>query len=107
LYPEALGDTFASIDQYTMSCSPQRYRQSWALTAAKPWKVYHFIPVTHVEEWEPSDGELKLNPKERGGTSYIPALKWIEEQGLDASCVIALTDLDSQFAPVEPPWPVL
>lgn len=29
----------------------------------KVWKVYHHIPVTHVEEWEPSDGELKAEPQ--------------------------------------------
>jgi len=113
LYSEALGDfvllvdTFASIDQDTMSMFAAEAQAIVGTYPCKVWKVYHHIPVTHVEEWEPSDGELKLNPKERGGTSHIPALHWIEEQGLDASCVIALTDLDSQFAPVEPPWPVL
>jgi predicted metal-dependent peptidase len=67
--------------------------------------VYHDIPVQKVETLLPGD-PFKLTPQGGGGTSHIPAFKWVEDNASDALCVIALTDLYSEFPSRPPAMPV-
>lgn len=67
--------------------------------------VFHDVDVKRVDRYEPGD-LLKLESHGNGGTAFGPALKWIEENEPDASCVIFLTDGDaSDHATVKPPGP--
>lgn len=67
--------------------------------------VYHDIPVVHVDTINQGD-QLVLTPKGGGGTSHVPAFKWVEENAPDALCVIALTDLYTEFPKNPPDIPV-
>lgn len=69
--------------------------------------LYHDTNVTEVEEWSPKDGLIRLRPLGGGGTSHCCVFKWLEERGLDPSCVICLTDLYTTFPMICPAYPVL
>lgn len=71
--------------------------------------LYHDVPVTHVQHWEPSDGPLKLTPHGGGGTSHCPVFRYIEERLTDddAPCVVCFTDLYTDFPETAPRLPVL
>ena len=69
--------------------------------------IYCDTHITNVEEFSSDDLPLQLNPKGGGGTSFKPPFKFVEEQKLDPSCLIYLTDLCSSQFPEEPDYPVL
>lgn len=69
--------------------------------------LYHDIRVTEVEEWSPADSPIRLRPIGGGGTSHRRVFKWLEEHGLDPSCMICLTDLQTTFPSDSPTYPVL
>ena len=69
--------------------------------------VYHDAVICHTQTWKSSDGPLVLEPKGGGGTSHIPVFQWVEETGMDPSCLVALTDMYSQFPDKGPAYPVL
>jgi len=73
--------------------------------------VYHDIPVTRVEHWEPSDGPLKLRPHGGGGTSHVDVMDWLNRYSRDSAhdpqCIVAFTDLYTQFPEKQPDLPVL
>jgi len=48
-----------------------------------------------------------LDPVGGGGTSHVCVFDWIEQSGLVTSCVICLTDLETEFPSVPPGHPVL
>jgi predicted metal-dependent peptidase len=111
---EELGDIVALVDS-SGSCWDQRILQRFAselngildsFPGTKLTIIYHDIPVHQVEEWDQNKGPLVLTPKGGGGTSHIPAFKHIEDNQLDPVCVIALTDLATEF-PMSPAYPVL
>lgn len=68
--------------------------------------LYHDVKVHDVVTWKSSDGPLVLTPQGGGGTSHGPAFDWVDQHMPDVACVIALTDLDTEF-PHEPDYPVL
>ena len=43
----------------------------------------------------------------RGGTEFVPAIKWVEENAQDVVCAIYFTDLDCSDYGEEPPFPML
>lgn len=63
--------------------------------------LYHDSAITKTQEWEPSDGPLKLEPVGGGGTSHIPVFAEIENDEDPPACVICLTDLYTAF-PAKP-----
>ena len=65
--------------------------------------VYHDIPVQKVEVLEQGD-TLTLTPQGGGGTSHKPAFDWVLKNAPDALCIIALTDLYTDF-PEDPGIP--
>jgi predicted metal-dependent peptidase len=71
--------------------------------------LYHDVEVVGVEHWRSSDGPLKLEPVGGGGTSHRPAFDWVSgaHQGSGAACVVALTDLYTEFPRQAPDVPVL
>ncbi len=69
--------------------------------------LYHDTDVTEVEEWSPADGPIKLRPLGGGGTSHRGVFTWLDEHGLDPTCVVCLTDLYTTFPEAPPTSPVL
>jgi predicted metal-dependent peptidase len=70
--------------------------------------LHHDIPVTHVQRWEPTDGPLRLKPHGGGGTSHVPVFEWIRENAAEGTpCVVAFTDLYTEFPAKTPHLPVL
>lgn len=59
------------------------------------------------EEHEPDDLPLDLTAKGGGGTVFEGIWPWIEEQGIEPTCVVVLTDLDVYGFGAEPDYPVL
>lgn len=69
--------------------------------------VYCDAAINRVEEWTPSDGPLQLKAIGGGGTSHVPVFDWLAQQDEAPVCVIALTDLYTQFPDKTPAVPVL
>jgi predicted metal-dependent peptidase len=69
--------------------------------------LYHDSQVRHVQRWESSDGPIRLEPKGGGGTDHRPVFDWIAKEGLDAACLVCLTDLASVFPDRAPDYAVL
>lgn len=69
--------------------------------------VYVDTEVQGHADIEPFD-DLKLDPVGGGGTDFRPGFKWLEENGIDAKCIIYLTDGQcDDFPDQEPDIPVL
>ena len=112
LHSEVLGEIVIAID-----CSGSISKAQLASFAAEVNGVltafactatvlYHDSEIQSVKEWTSTDGPLVLEPVGGGGTSHVCVFDWIEREGRTPSCVVALTDLDSEF-PAEPDVPVL
>ena len=69
--------------------------------------LYHDTQVQSVQTWDSRDGPLTLGPVGGGGTSHVCVFDWVAQSGLQPACVIALTDLDTQFPATIPDVPVL
>ena len=54
-----------------------------------------------------ADDLRELKPKGFGGTDFIPAFKWLEENDVQPKALIYLTDLECNSFPEEPNFPVL
>jgi hypothetical protein len=59
-----------------------------------------------VDEWRSTDGPLELTPVGGGGTSHVCGFAWLKKDGRSPACVVALTDLDTEFPP-DPGVPIL
>jgi predicted metal-dependent peptidase len=76
---------------------------------ARPEKTYVIAcdsSIKGVQVFEQGD-TIKLDAKGGGGTSFEPVFEWIEQNNVEPSCVIAITDLDGTFPDVAPSYPVL
>lgn len=63
--------------------------------------------VAQVIQIEPGDLPDSLPAQGGGGTRFEPVFDWIEEQGLNPSCVVYLTDLEGSFPSKDPGYPVI
>lgn len=68
--------------------------------------VYCDAAVQGVQEFEPAE-PIQLKPKGGGGTDFRPVFQWVEENSIDAVCLIYLTDLCCHSFPDPPEYPVL
>lgn len=79
------------------------------LEECKP-ELIHFIQVDdavqNAEELLPGDPIIP-NVKGGGGTSFVPAFDWVEEQGIMPAAMIYFTDLYGSYPPADPGYPVL
>ena len=66
--------------------------------------LYH---DSQVQRWTSSDGLLVLEPAGGGGTSHVCVFDWIDGHGVQPSCVVCMTDLDTEFPDHLPAVPVL
>jgi predicted metal-dependent peptidase len=69
--------------------------------------IYCDAEVAGVEEFTSEDLPLILNPKGGGGTDFRPPFEWVDEKGLQPSCMIYLTDLEGTFPEQAPAYPTL
>ncbi|WP_157369564.1 vWA domain-containing protein [Zavarzinella formosa] len=69
--------------------------------------LFHDTEVRHVQRWESSDGEPRLEPTGGGGTSHACVFEWIKSNDVRPACVVCLTDLDTTFPMPSPDMPVL
>jgi predicted metal-dependent peptidase len=69
--------------------------------------LYHDTDVQKVQYWRSGDGPIRLEPAGGGGTSHVCVFDWIEREGAQASCIVCLTDLYTEFPAVAPCLPVL
>lgn len=100
-------DTSGSIDRLVLS---QFAREINAIVEeVQPQAVHVLYCDTRVqaavmfEQGEP----ITINPKGGGGTDFRPVFNWIEEQGINPSCLVYLTDMAGRFPNSEPSYPVL
>lgn len=103
-----LVDCSGSIDQATLDEFAGHVQSIVSMAPVKLHIVYHDSAVCHVDQWEPTDGDLKLSMHGGGGTSHRPAFDWITENVTDPVGVIALTDLYSDVENIAPfPTPTI
>jgi predicted metal-dependent peptidase len=68
--------------------------------------VYCDAAVQGVQEFAPSE-PVVLEPKGGAGTDFRPVFQWVEDNAIDAVCLIYLTDLCCHSYPNPPEYPVL
>jgi predicted metal-dependent peptidase len=69
--------------------------------------LYHDSKVAGVQKWKSTDGPLVLEPRGGGGTNHCPVFEHIEDHGLNPTCLVCLTDMESCFPSKGPSYPVL
>jgi predicted metal-dependent peptidase len=69
--------------------------------------LYHDCGEPTVHKWQRSDGPLRFKPVGGGGTSHVPVFNWVEKNRPDCKALICITDLETEFPPHAPPYPVL
>lgn len=68
--------------------------------------VYCDAKVRKVDVFE--RGELvTIAPQGGGGTDFRPVFDWVEEEGIEPSCLVYLTDMAGRFPDDNPAYPVL
>lgn len=68
--------------------------------------IYCDAAVQSSQEFQSSE-PIHLEPRGGGGTDFCPVFEWVEENQLDAVCLIYLTDLCCHSYPEPPDYPVL
>ena len=112
LRSEAMGDIVVAIDT-SGSCSHAQEAFTAEMQAiagdCDPERV-HFVycdsavqKVVTFERGEP----IELTRVRGGGTDFRPVFDWVDEQGLQPSALVYLTDLAGAFPGMAPDYPVL
>lgn len=112
---DELGDVIVTVDcsgsigQHDLNVFAAELEGIVETFVCKVTILYHDVPVTHVQEWQPSEGPLRLTPHGGGGTSHVPVFEYIERklQDGDAPCIICFTDLYTTFPASAPRLPVM
>lgn len=100
-------DTSGSIFNKLMSKFSARLSSVLEDFDTKVTVIYADSQVRGVEEFTSQDLPIKLNPKGGGGTNFIPAFEYVQENEIEPSCLIYLTDLQCWNFPDPPNYPVL
>jgi len=70
--------------------------------------VYSDCRIQGDEIFTRDDLPLKLKPKGYGDTDFVPVFEWVEEQKLEPTCLVYMTDLCCwSFPEKEPCYPVM
>jgi predicted metal-dependent peptidase len=112
LHSDELGDVVVacdcsgSIGEDDLARFAGEIEEIAAVAQCRVTVLYHDSRVLKVQEWEPTDGPLKLTPVGGGGTNHRPVFEWIDRLP-EPTCVVCLTDLASRFPDRVPSYPVL
>lgn len=101
-------DTSGSMIRYIPQCLSEVSKVASVLKFRKLHIMYVDSKVQHVDEY--TKGDLPIKPGRTyggGGTSFVPAFAWLEEQSITPKGMIYLTDTYGSFPKVPPPFPVL
>lgn len=100
-------DTSGSIDDLVLS---QFAREVNAIVQEMQPQAVHVLycdtRIQAVDVFEQGE-QISISPKGGGGTDFKPVFNWLEEQGLQPSCLVYLTDMAGRFPISEPDYPVL
>jgi predicted metal-dependent peptidase len=113
LHSEELGDvvlavdTSGSIDEATLGLFAAEANAVLAAYECAVTILYHDTDVQRVQAWHSADGPLVLDPVGGGGTGHTCVFEWLEQSGLSPTCVVCLTDLETEFPVTVPAVPVL
>ena len=100
-------DTSGSIDNKALAQFESELQQIREDLSIKQTNVlYVDTEVNRVDEFTAYD-ELEFHPKGGGGTDFVPAFDYIEENDLDCSLMIYFTDLECNSYPAHPDYPVI
>jgi predicted metal-dependent peptidase len=86
-------DTSGSIGQHELNAFAGHVNR--IIEMCNPEKVtviYCDAAINHVDEFEPNDYPVKLNPHGGGGTDLTQIFKHIEKKHLDPACCVIFTD---------------
>lgn len=100
-------DTSGSIGEEILSAFAAEIEGIMAISKGRLTILYHDSEVAGVQEWDPNDGPLVLDPKGGGGTDHRPVFKWVDEADDECTALICLTDMYSCFHKTGPDYPVL
>lgn len=68
--------------------------------------VYFSHQITHVDSFTPED-EVTIGAKGGGGTAFSPIFRYVEENDLQPSCAVVLTDMYCDDFGPDPDYPVM
>lgn len=100
-------DTSGSVDDKTLAIFGAEVNSVLSAFNVHVKIVYCDDAIRHVDEWDSTDGEIKLQFNGGGGTHHGPVFDWVQEHAEEAIAVICLTDLFTQFPQYTPEKPVL
>ncbi|MDP1573147.1 MAG: VWA-like domain-containing protein [Pseudomonadota bacterium] len=100
-------DTSGSIDDLTLNQFTREIDSIVGdLQPEMVYVVYCDAEIHGVDTFERGE-PITLNPKGFCGTDFRPVFDWVEEEGLQPSCLVYLTDLYGDFPPNPPAYPVM
>lgn len=103
-------DTSGSIGQLELEAFLSELQS--ILDVAKPERVWCFgidAKVHTVTELAPGENLLENPPPlgGGGGTSFIPAFEWVEEEGIEPAALVYFTDMHGAFPSAAPSYPTI
>lgn len=113
LYSEELGevviavDTSGSVNEQQLAVFAQEIEDILEAFQCGVTILYHDTVLQGEHRWHSSDGPLKLDPVGGGGTSHEWICEWLLANDSQPSCIVCLTDLETQFPSQQPDVPVL
>ena len=90
-----LPDFRSEVQKLCDDCHPERVHT-----------LYFDTEVSHHDEFDPDD-DIHMEAHGGGGTAFSPIFRYIEDHGIEAACIVVLTDLCAYDFGPEPAIPVL
>jgi predicted metal-dependent peptidase len=110
---EAIPAMVLAVDTSASICSAELKQfaaEFSAIMEAISIEVAHLLfcdaRVHRATEFRPGD-TLEFKPTGGGGTDFRPVFQWVEEQGIEPSGLVYLTDMYGSYPEEAPPYPVL
>ncbi|MDE0355033.1 MAG: VWA-like domain-containing protein, partial [Deltaproteobacteria bacterium] len=109
-------DTIAVIIDTSGSVPAQTLAEFWTelrevVDEIRPEKIIVLqvdAALQDAAEYGPDDLPDEIALKGRGGTDFRPGFEWLDEQGIQPTVCLYLTDMEcSSYPEAEPPYPIL